>query len=521
MGNTSALILALLGDVAILAVSGAIYRHYAWVYGAVWLFMLPVYLFLARTVPVLPNRGLLMGVLGLNYLAAGYALSRREVHAGGLPRRGGPFLSATTFLSAAVVALTWGSPVVATPLLAVVAALYLSAALWLGWSPLLLPALVALDLGVFTTQEIFLGYGVINLRVLNIAYAALTLALLLGGLWLRRGGHGHWAIPLYVVGALDMLGSYGVALFDRPLAIALSAIFATLLLAFAWLERRAMRLPDLREAPVLTYLGLVLIVVGHFYALDAAHLLHDWPLFTAGLCGLFVLIAWLLRSEELEAVFGAPLRWVGLGLGLLPMAGALVSLRTPVIVAAFGIVGLTYGADAALRRLHYQAYLAGAAFLVVYWTLLRHLGIAEPQAYVIPPGLALLGLGWNERRRGGDLTYRLPTLLGLTVLLVPTFLQSLPRGASVYAIWLAVESVVAIWWGVWIRSRGYVSLGTLALLAHTVVQFGPAFVELPRWIQLAVTGGVLLGGGIVFLVRREELLKARWALTEEWKRWQP
>jgi hypothetical protein len=525
IGDTQDLILILLGDVALLALSGAMFRHYAWFYGAVWLFMLPAYLFLTQKVPALANRGLLMGVLGLNYLAAGYALSRREVSAGDLPRRGGPFLTAAAFLSAAVVALAWGSPVIVTLLLAVVAALYLGAALWLGWSPLLLPALVAVNLGVFTTQEIFLGYGVVNLRALDIAYAALTLALLLGGLGLRRLGQGRWAWPLYVVGALDLAGSYGAALLDRPLAIVLSAIYATLFLAYAWLERDTARLLDLHlgnlPGQALTCLGLGTIVVGHFYVLGAVGILRDWPPYTAGLCALFVLVAWLLRREDLAVVYETPLRWVGLGLMLLPMVGALVSLDPLVIAITFGIVGLTYAADAAARRLLYLAYLAGAAFLVVYWALLVHFGVDEPQSYVIPTGLALLGLGWNEHRRGGNLTYRLPTLLGLVILLGSSFVQSLPRGAFIYAAWLGMESLAAIGWGVRTRSRGYVSLGTLALVTNVVAQFGPAFVELPRWIQLGLTGGILLGGGIAFLVRREELLRTRRALTEEWRRWQP
>jgi len=536
IGDRQALILVLLGDVALLALSGAMFRHYAWFYGAVWLFMLPAYLFLTQTVPALANShfiirakwGLLMGMLGLNYLVAGYALSRREAGAGDLPRRGGPFLTAAAFLSAAVLALAWGSPVIVTLLLAVVAALYLGAALWLGWSPLLLPALVAVNLGVFTTQEIFLGYGVVNLRALDIAYAALTLALLLGGLGLRRLGQGRWAWPLYLVGAFDLAGSYGVALLDRPLAIALSAIYATLFLSYAWLERDTAKLLDLNlgnlPGQALTCLGLGTIVVGHFYILHAVGVLRDWPPYTAGLCALFVLVAWLLRREDLAVVavvYETPLRWASLGLMLLPMAGALVSLDPLVIAITFGIVGLTYAADAAARRVLYLAYLAGAAFLVVYWALLVHFGVDELQSYVIPTGLALLGLGWNEHRRGGDLTYRLPTLLGLVILLGSSFVQSLPRGTFVYAAWLGMESLAAIGWGVRTRSRGYVSLGAVALLANAMAQFGPAFVELPRWIQLGITGSVLLGGGIAFLVRREELLRTRRALTEEWRRWQP
>ncbi|MCK4472288.1 MAG: hypothetical protein KAW49_10930, partial [Anaerolineae bacterium] len=124
--ETDDLAKVLLGDVALLAVSAAIHRDYRWVYGAVWLFMLPVYLIISLFVPALHNRGLLMGVLGLNYTAAGYTLGRQENRL----RLGGPFLTAAVFLSVVAVVLTWGNPIVASLGLASVAVLYLLAALW-------------------------------------------------------------------------------------------------------------------------------------------------------------------------------------------------------------------------------------------------------------------------------------------------------------------------------------------------------------------------------------------------------
>ena len=150
---------------------------------------------------------------------------------------------------------------------------------------------------------------------------------------------------------------------------------------------------------------------------------------------------------------------------------------------------MTYAADAAVRGVLYPAYLAGTAFLVVYWALLRHFGVDEAQACLIPPGLALLALGWRERRRSKDLPFRLLTVLGLAILLGSYFVQSLGRWAFAYAIWLGAESLIAIGWGVRTHSRVYVSLGALALVANVLAQFGRAFVELPRWIQLALTGG--------------------------------
>jgi len=64
-------------------------------------------------------------------------------------------------------------------------------------------------------------------------------------------------------------------------------------------------------------------------------------------------------------------------------------------------------------------------------------------------------------------------------------------------------------------------VGGLALIANAIAQLGPGFVELPRWIQLGVTGGILLGGGLAALFKREQILATRQRLTEEWRQWEP
>lgn len=171
------------------------------------------------------------------------------------------------------------------------------------------------------------------------------------------------------------------------------------------------------------------------------------------------------------------------------------------------------------------AYLGIGAFVVVIWAVLMAYDVSEPQAYVMPLGFALLGAGWNERLRGASTTYRLATLLGLIVLMGSAFVQSLPHrsatGAHRYALILGVESLVMLGWGIRARSRGYVQLAGLALIANAIVQLGPGFVELPRWIQLGATGGILLGGGLAALFKREEILAARQKLTEGWRQWEP
>jgi hypothetical protein len=204
-----------------------------------------------------------------------------------------------------------------------------------------------------------------------------------------------------------------------------------------------------------------------------------------------------------------------------PMAGTLIIFEPMLAAITFAIAGITYAADAALRRIIGLAYLSIGAFVVVILSVLMFFKVTETQAFAIPIGLALLGGGWNERLRGRNISYRLPTLLGLIVLMGSAFVQSLPRGAYVYALLLGFESLLALGWGIYTRSRGYVQLGILALFVNAIVQLGPGFMELPRWIQIGLTGSILLGSGLAALFKRDEIITVRQKLSEDWRKWEP
>ena len=125
IGDVDALIKVLFGDVLLLIVAGWIFQDYRWAYPAVWLFMVPVYLIISLSVKELVFEGLLLGLLGLNYVVAGYALGRRD------RPLGWPFLSAAALLSVLVLVMTLEIPAVSLLTSVVVAALYLMVGLWL------------------------------------------------------------------------------------------------------------------------------------------------------------------------------------------------------------------------------------------------------------------------------------------------------------------------------------------------------------------------------------------------------
>ena len=101
------------------------------------------------------------------------------------------------------------------------------------------------------------------------------------------------------------------------------------------------------------------------------------------------------------------------------------------------------------------------------------------------------------------------------------FYQSLPQGAWEYALLAGIESIIAIIWGIRTQSRGYVQVGGVALIANALIQFIPSFLEWSRWLQIGLTGSILLGLGLVALFQREKLLQTRKKVTEEWRNWKP
>ena len=193
----------LIGDVILLGVSAQIHRRIAWVYGAAWVFIAPVFIYASLYLPGAVSQGVVLGILMLNYAAVGYALARRTL------KTGGPFLTAAIFLSAVVVLLTWGSPALVSLVLGVVALLYLLAALWRGqsWSWLLLPALAAMDLAALTVLRMFGPSKVDPIPVLSITYAVIGLAFALVAIGLRRGAQRGWAWPVAIFAALNLGGA--------------------------------------------------------------------------------------------------------------------------------------------------------------------------------------------------------------------------------------------------------------------------------------------------------------------------
>ena len=284
----------------------------------------------------------------------------------------------------------------------------------------------------------------------------------------------------------------------------------------------------IKHNPSFTYLGIGMFFIGHFFLLDVFSLLDEsssgrivWPIFTVSLCALFTGLSWLLKKRESNEVFGKPLSAAGLLLMIIPLGGSIQIQDPHIVFAAFAIAGVVYMVDAWIGRNVEQFYIGMAAFVFAFWALLYAEGVQELQAYALPLGLVLLGAGWYERIYVQRRFYYLFTILGLLLLMGSAFVQSRDEGAWIYAVLLAVESVLTFVWGMRYHSRSFVQIGGLAFILNAGFQFGPAFIDLPSWIHIGLTGIILVGGGIFALLKREELLETREKLTDEWRSWEP
>jgi hypothetical protein len=309
------------------------------------------------------------------------------------------------------------------------------------------------------------------------------------------------------------------------------------ILAFwlAWEEKQVFIKVNL--PPVLTYLGAFFVFIGHFYLMANLNLVWTiWPLFTAMLCTLLVIISWMLRSGEPKRIYATPLKYAGLGLIFIPLLVVVILTNTdflapilsgtsappipgPILqMITFAIASALYFAESALRRNPLLAYVGGGACVVVIWSGLMYFTVEELQAYILPLGLGIILMGWSERRRDRRQRSRWIILSGLLILMGSAFYQSIDSVA--HAALLLVESLLALGWGIRNHSRSIVVVAGFALLMNAVAQLGPAFIELPRWVHIGLIGSLLLGGGLLGLFRRDQIITARKKFTEDWRSWQ-
>jgi hypothetical protein len=164
-------------------------------------------------------------------------------------------------------------------------------------------------------------------------------------------------------------------------------------------------------------------------------------------------------------------------------------------------------------RRHNLGYAAVAMLEVAWALLLIAQDVREPQVYAIPGGLYFAGLAFFERRRGRRAFANAVEGLGLALLLVTSFIQSLNGHAAglPYFLLLIAEGLLVMWWGAARRIKIPFFAGLSAEVLNVAGQVVVLFVggeSALRWIIIGGTGLAIVTAA-VFVERQRERLIAR------------
>jgi len=403
---------------------------------------------------------------------------------------------------------------------------------WVG-PLLLLPCAAAVGMGYYRllqATEVELGGAELALRYLPLAlgFAAVGLA---ARFWRRE-----WSLALYAV-ALGYSVFVLAAAYESPgLAAVLMAAFAGAAAAVVLVERQAVG----AYLPLAYALSAVIFALIHFEPRDEV-----WPLPFVGMAlvlyGAAFLLerpapAWaqVLRSSGLAVALFAP----NIGYGLLAFRASeaadigqtYVISEPPLYLWSMGAVavfGLLVAVEAWRRRSMAIAYASSVVLLTALLLGIGHFRFENPQPYVVPIGLHLLATAWvfSPRRIRVPEDFRelvkVAEVLAAVLLLGTTFIQTFDDGTT-YRFVLLGETVTYLAVGLLLRRRLMVIPG-LAFGAISGALFAferQAGGGLPPWAILGLVGGLLIGAGFLFLMRRDFWERAQRTALGWWQAWE-
>jgi hypothetical protein len=302
------------------------------------------------------------------------------------------------------------------------------------------------------------------------------------------------------------------------------------------------------------------IVLGSGHALLLALFSFLWMegALVYGVVGFSLLVVgtWMRQSgiafNDAIAIYGG----IGLGLYLLarlvePISARIKSLTvwlTPLtysavaLTAASAIINLPFVVDhmtaaaaslafagalyvaIAYRGRRYQLGYLGMALLEISWVMALFMNdVKQPQWYAIPGGLYFMGLAYLEWQRNRSRYAIAIELLGLGILLITSFTQSLQGTQGfAYFVLLMVEALLILGWGT-IQKRKipfFTGIGFTALnfIAQVILLVNVGIISI--W-YVGLGAGLLIVGIAGFVELRREQLQARigeWSETlETWE----
>jgi hypothetical protein len=253
---------------------------------------------------------------------------------------------------------------------------------------------------------------------------------------------------------------------------------------------------------------------------------------TAGLLALFAAVQWL-------TIAGAPRPFHGLVIVTIGSVGLLASQRLPASIltravserlsvtwAVAGmalagsspshraveltVAGVAFGITAYLSEDRRRAgWVSGVLLTVASWVRLTDNNIQVVEWYTVPAATALLFYGIRRRRHDpGESTWRCLGP-GMALALAPSLMLALDEPVSWRGLFVSIASVALVALGVRLRLAAPFALGVVATALLALRNIWPVVAFIPRWTLLFLVGGALLGMGMTWESRVNDLHTAR------------
>lgn len=159
---------------------------------------------------------------------------------------------------------------------------------------------------------------------------------------------------------------------------------------------------------------------------------------------------------------------------------------------------------------------AMSLLFAAYWVRLALLGVAHPEAYTIPLGLALLAEGFLRRRADPETTSWAGYGAPLAVLLLPSLPLALSQGEPIRPGLLGAAAIATLLVGARFRLQAPLFLGAAVLatvgLVHLLPHLAPVYDAVPRWAVLGTAGVLLIVIGAGYERRLRDLKRLRRAV---------
>ena len=189
---------------------------------------------------------------------------------------------------------------------------------------------------------------------------------------------------------------------------------------------------------------------------------------------------------------------------------ALVSLGLTSVDAgwlswAFGLNGLLALAVATRTDRRLVGYAGALLLSASSWVRLADAHVTAPEPYVLPLAVMALVLGWFRREHGSFQAYG----PGLTLALVPSLLASFDDPTPFRGLLVLMGGAAVVLVGGQQKLRAPLAIGGGVVVVEALHLLAPYAAALPRWVVLAVAGGLLVGVGATYEQRLRDVHRAR------------